>query len=188
MEYGCGTGPGACFLATRGFHVDAVDHIPRAISLARRVAAERNLRVHFAVQDICDLAEKEPTEFYDMLVDSYCTQSIVTDADRARLFAAVRTRLKPTNHYLIPTAMFDPRRLYDVEDLFNQQTGICYQAVQDIVVGDRDALLVGGTWYLPHRRHQRPNAIRDELGAAGFRVLRQSGALGGDLVCVRDDR
>ena len=25
LEYGCGTGPGACFLAARGFRVDGID-------------------------------------------------------------------------------------------------------------------------------------------------------------------
>ena len=29
------------------------------------------------------------------MVDTYCLQSIVTDADRAHLFAAVRARLEP---------------------------------------------------------------------------------------------
>ena len=38
LEYGCGTGPGACFLAERGFRVDAVDIIPLAIELSKRRA------------------------------------------------------------------------------------------------------------------------------------------------------
>src|SRR3954452_19619349 len=43
LEYGCGTGPAACFLAARGFQVDAVDLIPEAIMLAQRFAGERGL-------------------------------------------------------------------------------------------------------------------------------------------------
>src|SRR5215210_1343108 len=46
LEYGCGTGPGACFLAARGFRVDAVDLVPRAIELAKRFAAERGLEIN----------------------------------------------------------------------------------------------------------------------------------------------
>jgi len=38
LEYGCGTGAAACFLAAQGFRVDAVDLIPQAITLARRFA------------------------------------------------------------------------------------------------------------------------------------------------------
>ncbi|TCO47763.1 methyltransferase family protein [Kribbella antiqua] len=34
LEYGCGTGPAACFLAERGLRVDAVDLISAAIELA----------------------------------------------------------------------------------------------------------------------------------------------------------
>jgi SAM-dependent methyltransferase len=33
LEYGCGTGPGACFLAQRGFQVDGIDIVPLAIQI-----------------------------------------------------------------------------------------------------------------------------------------------------------
>ena len=56
LEYGCGTGPAACFLAARDFQVDAIDLIPEAITLARRMAEERGVRVAFSVADICALA------------------------------------------------------------------------------------------------------------------------------------
>jgi methylase of polypeptide subunit release factors len=49
LEYGCGTGPGARFLAPRGYAVDAIDLIPRATGLARHFAAKRGLTIHFAV-------------------------------------------------------------------------------------------------------------------------------------------
>src|SRR5207248_753531 len=110
LEYGCGTGPGACFLAGRGYVVEAIDLIPRAITLARRFAAERGLTIDFAVQDICALAAAPPRQRYDLIVDSYCLQSIVLDEDRRKLFAAVRARLEPAGHYLISTAMFEPER------------------------------------------------------------------------------
>ena len=188
LEYGCGTGPGACFLAARGFRVDAVDLIPRAIKLARRFAGERSLHVHFAIQDMCELANQAPIKVYELIVDSYCLQSIVTDADRARLFAAVWARLHTTGYYLISTAMFDAQRIYGMDDIFDEQTGICYQAAPADMADGEGAIQVDGRSYLPHRRHRRPDALAAELGAAGFRVLRQSDELGGDLICVRDDR
>jgi 2-polyprenyl-3-methyl-5-hydroxy-6-metoxy-1,4-benzoquinol methylase len=52
LKYGCGTGAAACFLAQRGFQVDAVDLVPDAIVVARRFAAEHGLEIHYAVQDI----------------------------------------------------------------------------------------------------------------------------------------
>jgi SAM-dependent methyltransferase len=186
LEYGCGTGPGACFLAARGFRVDAVDLIPRAIALARRFAVERGLEVTFAVQDVCALADVPPTRQYDLVVDTYCLQSIVADADRARLFAAVRARLKPDGRYLISTAMHDPARRY-VDALYDEATGVVLDPLDGEAKRHRaseGAVQVDGRWYLLHRRHLKPAALRAELERAGFRVLWQSGALGGDLVCA----
>ncbi|WP_202872410.1 class I SAM-dependent methyltransferase [Kribbella soli] len=77
LEYGCGTGAAACFLAARGFRVDAIDLIPEAITLARRFARQRGVTVNFSVQDVC--AMPAGSKQYDVIVDSYCLQSIVTD-------------------------------------------------------------------------------------------------------------
>lgn len=163
LEYGCGTGPAACFLAQRGFRVDAVDLIPQAIELARQFAAERGLRVDFAVQDVCRwpaVVEK----YYDLIIDSYCLQNIVLDEDRAALFRSVHDRLTPTGRYLISTALYDRDRVYDDEFRYDPATGICY----------RDDL--------PYRRHLTPAALQAELAGAGFTVLSHAGD---DLVCER---
>jgi 2-polyprenyl-3-methyl-5-hydroxy-6-metoxy-1,4-benzoquinol methylase len=105
LNYGCGTGPDACFLAEHGFRVDAIDLIPTAIDIARQQAAVRGLDIHYAVQDICDLPHEGKR--YDMIVDSYCLQCIVLDPDRQRVFSAVRDRLNPSGYYLISTAVMD---------------------------------------------------------------------------------
>jgi SAM-dependent methyltransferase len=183
LEYGCGTGPAACFLAARGFQVDAIDLIPEAITLARRFAQERGLDVNFSVQDMCTLANKPASKPYDLIVDSFCLQSIVTDADRASVFAAVHRRLKSKGYYLIATAMYEPERVYDAGFRYDPTTGICYEVVSG--GGSRvDAVEIDGTWYRPHRRHLTPIALRAELVRAGFRVVSQ-GPGDGDLVCVR---
>jgi SAM-dependent methyltransferase len=186
LEYGCGTGPGACFLAARGFRVDAIDLVPRAIRLAKRFAAERGLAIDFRVQDVCALADLPPRKLYDLIVDGYCLQSIVTEADRARLFAAVRARLKSDGRYLISTAMYDPDRRYDGA-LYDEATGVVLDTLDGAAERHRDAegaVRVGGRWYLPHRRHLKPAALRAELERDGFRVLWQGGRLGGDVVCA----
>ncbi|WP_020579326.1 class I SAM-dependent methyltransferase [Actinopolymorpha alba] len=183
LEYGCGTGPAACFLAERGFNVDAIDLIPQAIYLARRNARERGVKVHFDVQDMCDVASSRVPKRYDLIVDSYCLQSIVTDDDRARVFAAVRARLESTGYYLISTAMYDPQRIYDRSFRYDESTGICYQALPGGPLSD-SAVEFDGEWYVPHRRHLRPAELRHELAASGFRVLSQQGEFGGDLVCA----
>jgi SAM-dependent methyltransferase len=187
LEYGCGTGPGACFLAARGFRVDAVDLSPTAIKLARRFAAERGLTIEFAVQDVCAAAEEPPRKRYDVIVDSYCLQSVVTDEDRAKLFAFVRARLKPSGYYLISTAMYDPERSYDDPERYDPQTGIVYDRVRGDPERYEGAVQIGGTWCLPNRRHLTPPALNRELESAGFRVLWQGGALGGDVIGVPQD-
>lgn len=152
LEYGCGTGPAACFLAGRGFRVDAVDLVPEAIGLARRFAAERNLRIDFAIQDVCRWPA-DVDKYYDVIVDSYCLQNIVLDEDRCAVFRGVRDRLKPSGKYLVSTALYDPDRVYGDEFSYDQTTGICYR-------GD-----------LPYRRHLTPAALHAELAGAGFTVL-----------------
>jgi SAM-dependent methyltransferase len=189
LEYGCGTGPAACFLAGRGYAVDAIDLIPRAIRLARRFARARGLTVNFRVQDICALADAPPRKHYGLIMDSYCLQSIVLDEDRARLFAAVRNRLTPNGHYLIATAMFEPDRSYDGAR-YEEETGVVYTPLGGEAGAAPDvdgAVLIGSSWYLPHRRHLKPAALAQELEGAGFRVLHQGGPFGGDVIC-REDR
>jgi SAM-dependent methyltransferase len=187
LEYGCGTGPGACLLAARGFRVDAVDLSPSAIKLARRFTAERGLAIHFAVQDVCAAADRPPQKRYDVIVDSYCLQSVVTDEDRARLFAFVRARLKPAGFYLISTAMFDPARTYQADTYRDATAGVVYVPVPGDPARYDGAVQIDGTWWLPNRRHLTPAALRCELEAAGFRVVWQGGTLGGDLICVPND-
>ncbi|MET9271817.1 class I SAM-dependent methyltransferase [Kribbella sp. NPDC003557] len=174
LEYGCGTGAAACFLAARGFHVDAIDLIPEAITLARRFARERGVQVDFSVQDVC--AMPPGTKQYDVVLDSYCLQSIVTDADRSSLFTAVRDRLKPTGRYILSTAVYDPDRVYEEDFRYDAGTGICYQKTSTPAP---DAVHLDNTWHLPHRRHLHPEALRAELADNGLQVTFQSG---GDVV------
>ncbi|MFF0267293.1 class I SAM-dependent methyltransferase [Kribbella sp. NPDC004536] len=174
LEYGCGTGPAACFLAERGFRVDAIDLIPEAIELARRFARERGLDVSFEVQDVCALPPGSMR--YDVVLDSYCLQSIVTDADRARVLRAVRERLK--GYYVLSTAVYDAERVYEGDFRYDAGTGICYQATTEPT---EDAVRLDDTWYLPHRRHLRPDALRAELERAGLQVVEQDG---GNLIAV----
>jgi SAM-dependent methyltransferase len=181
LEYGCGTGPAACFLAARGFQVDAIDLIPEAITLAWRLAEERGVWVDFNVADICALSG-DSVSTYDLVVDSYCLQSIVTDEDRSAVFSAVRSRLKPDGCYVISTALHVPGR--DAEDGFwyDASTGIYYREVPAGSAADQVAE-IDGRWYSPHRRHLSAAALRDELGAAGFQVLSLESSDAADVIC-----
>lgn len=182
FEYGCGTGPAACFLAARGFQVDAVDLIPGAIAIARRMAETRGLRVAFGVADICALAAEPVTERYDLVLDSYCLQSIVTDRDRRSLFAAVRERLNPSGYYLVSTALRAPGRTNEPGHRYDAATGIYYREIPAGSVTDH-AVAIDGVWYLPHRRHRTADALREELVSEGFDVLSLEGADSADVLC-----
>ena len=199
LEYGCGTGPGACFLAERGFRVHGVDLVPVAIEMARQIAAQRGLDIHYEVADVCKL----PLDgtHYDLVVDSYCLQCIVFDAERDRLFAAVRSRLRPNGYYLVSTAVLD--REHDkiigdrtIEDpgtgvvyteygsgLIDLETGIALRPFDAEPDDYPDVVTIAGRSYLPHRRHLRPAALATELEAAGFTVTYRDERHAGSVVC-----
>jgi len=186
LEYGCGTGPAACFLAGLGFRVDAIDLIPEAIEIARDLARQRNVVVNYAVADVCALAAKTSIERYDLIVDSYCLQSIVTDDDRSALYAAVRCRLAPQGYYLVSTALRRPNAIDGRGDHYDTSIGILFTEVP--VSSDVDELVeIDGAWYAPHRRHHTPAALRAELQAAGFRVVTMDASDSADVICRLDD-
>jgi len=198
LEYGCGIGPGACFLARRGFQVDGIDIIPVAIEMAKKLASEQGLDVHYEVQDICKLPHTGKK--YDIIVDSYCLQGIVTDADRESVFAVVRARLKSDGYYLVSTAMFDEDRFsaepivdkktgivynrYGDDGLINARTSIVYEILKESPEDYEEAIKIGDTWYLPNRRHLKAPALKAELESAGFNVLYQSGDYGESVICT----
>ena len=195
LEYGCGTGPGACFLAERGFQVDGIDIISTAIEMAKRFARERNLNIHYEVQDICKLPHEGKK--YDMIVDSYCLQGIVTDEDRKSVFSAVRARLKPEGYYLISTAIFDEERFCEEVQILDAETGRSYNKYGDGIIDAgtsivyikpkespdayEEAIKINDVWYIPTRRHLKPSDLRVEIEEAGFKVLYQDG---GNIICV----
>jgi 2-polyprenyl-3-methyl-5-hydroxy-6-metoxy-1,4-benzoquinol methylase len=204
LEYGCGTGPGACFLAERGFRVDAIDLIPTAIEMAKQFAKDRNLDINYEVRDICELPHEGRK--YDMIVDSYCLQCIVTDADRDEVFSAVRARLKTEGYYLVSTAMFDAgrfsrdqivdtetgitynrygeSRFLHPEGIIDAQTGIVYEILEESPAKYENAVKIDGVWYLPNRRHLKAPALRAELEVQGFNVLYQDSEYGGNVICA----
>jgi SAM-dependent methyltransferase len=164
LEYGCGTGPGACLLAKRGMRVRGIDPSPVAIEIARREAAKRGLTIDYRVGDVC--TDAPPGERYDLVVDAFCLQCIVTDDDRGRLFAFVRCALKPAGRYVIVTAGYSPGREYGGAR-FDPATGIAFD-------GD-----------LPCRRHVTAEALVRELAAAGFTVeWHRTAAADGDIALI----
>lgn len=200
LEYGCGTGPGACFLAEHGFEVDAIDLVPVAIEIAKEIALKRSLTIDFRVADICCLPNSPKK--YDLVVDSYCLQCIVFDDERRRVFSAVQSRLKPNGYYLVSSAIFDKEHEDmvgsmqttdpDTGTVYNKygtglidlDTGIVLETLDSNPVEYPDAIHIAGCWYLPHRRHLRASALEAELVEAGFKVVFHDTQHGGSMACT----
>lgn len=180
LEYGCGTGAACCFLAERGFRAEGFDLSPIAIELAEAFAKQRGLEIRYKVQDMTKRVDYRHQ--YDLVIDNYCLQSIVTDEDRAALFANVAAGLKQTGYYVIATAMFHASRSYEGAS-YEQETGIVYVPFEGDPASYGDLVYRDGGWWMPHRRHLTPEALRAELARAGFRVLDQQE---GNVVCQKE--
>ena len=102
LDYGTGTGPVACFLAKKGFHVTGIDISPTAIEIAHQNAGREGVEIEFTVDDIC--RPKHHYGIYDLIVDGYCLQSIVLDDERQRVFSFAKKHLSSNGFYVIATA------------------------------------------------------------------------------------
>ena len=208
LELGCGTGPGACFLAERGYRVHAIDLIPDAIEKATEIADRLGHQINYDVLDVCDLpAAGDP---YDLIVDSFCSQGIVKDEDRSRMFSAIKCRLSGRGYVLLSCCVLEPDRLntderivdqesgaayarFDSGDLFEMETEICYcrwkdrEGLPNVGPEDYDGTInINGHWYIHRRRYRTADSLRSELADHGLRVIHQSGDVLENAVCVHE--
>ncbi len=79
LDLGCGYGRVAIHLAERGWSVDAIDFIPKAIDIARQRAASAGVaqRVRGHVASAADLHFLQP--LYDLAVDIGCMHSFTEE-------------------------------------------------------------------------------------------------------------
>jgi SAM-dependent methyltransferase len=165
LEYGCGTGAGACLLAERGMRVRGVDLSPVAIALARKQAAARGLDIAFEVADVC--AQPSPKQgIYDLIVDAYCMQCIVTDEDRRRLLTFVRAALKASGPVHHRHRGFSTGREYG-DSLYDPRTGIEMEPI-DADAGTRTRSGSAVTGSSRAAGMSRSDALARELEDAGF--------------------
>jgi SAM-dependent methyltransferase len=186
LEYGTGTGPGACHLAAKGFRVDAIDISADAIGLARRIARAKNLLIRFEVRDVLSLSR--PPGSYDFVLDNHCLHHITSDEDRKRLLCNLRTILKRHGVYVIETVVYHDGRDYG-RDRFDSVNATKWIRIEDSEPGFdpqafEDVVQIDGDWYWPRSRHRRPHELCSELVDSGFRVVYQS-SFGGLFLCVQ---
>ena len=181
--------------SSRGFLKDV---IPEAIMQARRNASARGVDAAFEVMDVTRIPHGGPA--YDLIVDSYCLQGIVLDADRDAVFRAVKARLDPRGYYLVSTAMYEAARHrpdhqvadrgtgrtfdgYDEDCLYEPDTDLLYQPYDGEVAID-GAITVNGNRFVPARRYRNGPRLRKEVESYGFEVLHQTGEWGENLAAV----
>ena len=209
LELGCGTGPVACFLAQLGYRVHGIDVIPDAIDKAKAIAAECCLDIQYEVLDVCQLPCEGKS--YQLIVDSFCSQSMVTDPDRVAMFSGIKSRLAKNGYFLMSCCVFEPDRedsetqivgnatgkvytRFDQDALWDSNAEICYSRFQPDPfrpsVGPEDyegTICVNDAWYIHQRRYPTPENLRLELERHGFTVLEQSGEVTENAICVHQD-
>lgn len=95
LDVGCGTGEHTILAASRGADAVGIDVSPRAIEIARRKAAERDVETVFEV--LSALRVDMLRASFDTIVDSGLFH-VFDDADRTRYAAAMHAVLRTGGH------------------------------------------------------------------------------------------
>ena len=207
LELGTGVGPGALFLADRGYQVTGYDLIPEAIQTAREIADARGLSIRYEVMDVTRIPHDG--ERFDLIVDSYCINHIVFAEERRAVFESVKARLKRNGYYLVSSAVYESRRhtpeekvvdgatglsydVYDGDCLYDPTTDYYYEPLESFpsereqTEACEDTFIVNGTTYIPKRCYRDGRRLRSELESQGFEVVFQHGELGEDVIGVHE--
>jgi hypothetical protein len=154
-----------------------------AIAIAQQEAVKRNLKIDYLTGDICTLQDVALGR-YDLVVDSFCLQSIVTNVDRSAILQFAREHMEANGYYLICTAGFSTARRYD-EAHFDSQSGMVYVSV-DEATDIEGVIEIDSKLYRPYRRHLRIAELVREVGAFDFKVKWQQVDAHGNitLLCV----
>ena len=64
IDFGCGTGNYAIYLASRGFNVRGIDVSPTSIKIAKENARKKGIRCNFLVADVLDNLNEIKEKFY----------------------------------------------------------------------------------------------------------------------------
>lgn len=98
IEFGCGEGRDAIFLAKQDFKVTAIDVAPSAIDRAREWVAQEGVNVSFEVGDVVNLKHISSST-YDLAVNIGCLHMIVSESARLRHLKHALRILKPSGLY-----------------------------------------------------------------------------------------
>lgn len=96
VELGCGTGEHTLLAAEHGCAATGVDIAPAAIAQAQAKARQRDLQARFLAQDALTIDALGET--FDVVLDCGFFH-VLSDADRTRLAATLRTIMAPGSQY-----------------------------------------------------------------------------------------
>jgi SAM-dependent methyltransferase len=94
LDLGCGTGAHAVALARRGWRVTGVDQVGKALTRARKRAAEDHAEVTFIHGDVTRLDARTVGTGYDFLLDIGCFHGLAP-ADQAAMGTSMDTVAAP---------------------------------------------------------------------------------------------
>jgi SAM-dependent methyltransferase len=101
IEFGCGEGYQARFMASQGHTVTAIDLSPAAVDKAVRETPP-DYRVTFFVGDVTDAASiRLPSSAFDLAVDIGCLHMMTEDKDRNAYLDLVHGVLKPGGRFFL---------------------------------------------------------------------------------------
>lgn len=144
-----------------------IDISPTAIEIARQNAAREGVEIEFKVDDICN--PRGHYDIYDLIVDSYCLQSIVLDQERQKVFSFVERHLSSNGFYIIATAGYSSKKSCEGQ-YFDPDTGMVYRPIEGNPAGFADRLKIEGKWHIPYRRHLTSPVLGAELKRSGFSI------------------
>ena len=155
LDLGCGTGTNSIYMARHGWDVTGIDFVPRAVSVAKRKAAEAQASPRLMVGDVTRLTELGIGTDYSLLLDLGCFHSI-PDAGRDAYVRGVTALARAGATLLLfgfvrgdgRASRIGPRGLAPAE-VAQRFTG-----GWDIDAEDRGGPMFGSAayWYTLHRR------------------------------------
>jgi len=167
LDLGCGTGGLACYLASRGFKVTAIDISPTAIREAKKQAASRGLKVDFHVADLCHEGFLENA--FDLITDNHFLHCVVFSHERHAVLQNIHHALKPYGEFWIETMVGHPQ-MAPLDEWNLDADGISWRVMSDNDRIEGSIERDGQVWY-PIRRIQPSEIILiEELHRAGFEV------------------
>lgn len=166
LDIGCGTGPISCFLARQGYNVDGIDVSRTAIEIARTNAKERDLDIHFSVDDICCVS-RTGSDIYDIVIDTHCMHCITYDTDRHAAFSNIFRLLTKGGYFIIETMSIEDPSKWSLKGRIDEQ-GILWNEVKKNYPYDK--VVFEDKFWMCTRRLMSPSDLERELKQAGFSI------------------